>query len=327
MYDILFNHYLSRFQVLAILLLAYSIECALYWYTRKRWKGKQRTLEQELASREAQIDSLEQELTHRQEKIISLEQELKECDPRRVKELGKIVESCIGHEVTGPLKNIRRWSFETLEELDREQDDLRELQQKIGIMASRTVQRAINIQNLFMPDESWDPSKRVLVQMDSFIEDMLRDDFRSFEKIQGVTIVTTLAHVKPTWLNPDLTCVAIGNVVHNAIRYSKRGRVVQVILSLEESSRVETEKAICVEVQDTGKGIAEEFHEKIFELWDVGDGPVKKGHGLGLGLARKAARLQGGDVILVRSSLNQGAVFQILLPYTGDRQIGGYDEV
>ena len=46
-----------------------------------------------------------------------------------------------------------------------------------------------------------------------------------------------------------------------------------------------------------------------------GDGLIDKGSGLGLYCARKAARLQGGDVALVSSSPNQGSVFKISLPF------------
>jgi len=73
---------------------------------------------------------------------------------------------------------------------------------------------------------------------------------------------------------------------------------------------------IYIEVKDTGKGIKEEDQEKIFDLNIREDGLIKPGSGLGLYLARKTARYQGGDVILVHSSPNQGSLFRIILPYT-----------
>ena len=75
---------------------------------------------------------------------------------------------------------------------------------------------------------------------------------------------------------------------------------------------------IYIEVKDTGRGISEEDQNRIFEPRVRGDGLIESGHGLGLYLARRAARRQGGDVILVRSSPNQGSVFRILLPYSGE---------
>jgi signal transduction histidine kinase len=65
-----------------------------------------------------------------------------------------------------------------------------------------------------------------------------------------------------------------------------------------------------------GRGIKEENKTPIFELSVRGDGLTEPGSGLGLYCARKAARLQGGDVILVSSSLNRGSVFKIILPYS-----------
>ena len=73
---------------------------------------------------------------------------------------------------------------------------------------------------------------------------------------------------------------------------------------------------IYVEVKDTGKGIKEEDQDKIFELSVRGDGLIEPGSGLGLYCAREAARRQGGDVILVSSSLNKGSVFRIIFPYS-----------
>jgi signal transduction histidine kinase len=71
-----------------------------------------------------------------------------------------------------------------------------------------------------------------------------------------------------------------------------------------------------IDVKDMGKGMSEEEQKRVFDERVRGNSLTEPGYGLGLFLARRAARLQGGDVILVRSSPNEGSVFRILLPYS-----------
>ncbi|KAJ1326557.1 osomolarity two-component system, sensor histidine kinase SLN1 [Microdochium nivale] len=77
------------------------------------------------------------------------------------------------------------------------------------------------------------------------------------------------------------------------------------------------------EVQDSGPGIAEHMHDRVFEPFVQGDlGLSKKygGTGLGLSICQQLAHLMGGSITL-RSTVGIGSIFtmQIPLKYTSDR--------
>ena len=76
---------------------------------------------------------------------------------------------------------------------------------------------------------------------------------------------------------------------------------------------------VAIRVSDTGPGIAPEHHEAVFDMFrqlrPAGGG--RKGVGLGLALARRFARLMGGD-ITVESAVGQGATFTVVLSVAAD---------
>lgn len=98
------------------------------------------------------------------------------------------------------------------------------------------------------------------------------------------------------------------NLLSNAIKYTPSG-------SVELHMREEGRAALCT-VRDTGPGIARDHLENVFEpFWQVerGDGRRITGTGLGLAVARRLARLLGGDVTL-QSRIGDGSVFTLDLP-------------
>ncbi len=100
------------------------------------------------------------------------------------------------------------------------------------------------------------------------------------------------------------------NLLSNAVKYTRQGHV-ELTLEADEA------RVFC-RVRDTGPGIAEENRENVFEpYWQVdgGVGARIAGTGLGLAVARRLARLLGGDVHL-HSELGQGSTFTLDLPRT-----------
>jgi signal transduction histidine kinase len=75
---------------------------------------------------------------------------------------------------------------------------------------------------------------------------------------------------------------------------------------------------VCVEISDTGKGIAPEHINRIFEPFFTTK-PVGKGTGLGLSLSYSIIQRHGGH-IAVDSELGKGSRFTICLPIVGAQQ-------
>lgn len=108
------------------------------------------------------------------------------------------------------------------------------------------------------------------------------------------------------------------NLVGNAIKYTPAGKV-----ALHASTRALGERReIVFEVLDTGIGIAQDELERLFLPFEQGQGGSQArggGVGLGLDIARRLARMLGGD-IAVRSEVGVGSAFKLTLPI--DAELG-----
>lgn len=107
--------------------------------------------------------------------------------------------------------------------------------------------------------------------------------------------------------------VILQNLLSNAVKFTAAGHV-------RLSARALPEGRVAVRVSDTGPGIAPEHHEAIFDLFHQlhPSASAKEGVGLGLALARRFARLMGGEID-VESRLGEGSVFTLVLPAAGTR--------
>jgi signal transduction histidine kinase len=106
------------------------------------------------------------------------------------------------------------------------------------------------------------------------------------------------------------------NLLANAIRFTAPGG--RVILASAPGNRRRTESAPAVQltVSDTGRGIASDQLQAIFEPFvQVGARLAGKDEGTGLGLAisRDLARGMGGD-LTVESTLGVGSTFTLIVP-------------
>ena len=73
------------------------------------------------------------------------------------------------------------------------------------------------------------------------------------------------------------------------------------------------DKIVTIEVQDTGKGIPPEEHDRVFERFYRGSATLEgEGFGLGLSIARRMVNLMGGEIGL-RSEPGQGSIFWVRL--------------
>jgi PAS domain S-box-containing protein len=98
----------------------------------------------------------------------------------------------------------------------------------------------------------------------------------------------------------------VGNLVFNAIRYTKKGGI---LIGYRRHRGKHW-----IEVWDTGIGIANKDLDHIFgEFTQLGDGARSRGSGLGLAIVDKTAKLLGIQV-RVNSRLGKGSMFAIEVP-------------
>lgn len=98
----------------------------------------------------------------------------------------------------------------------------------------------------------------------------------------------------------------LGNLIDNAVRYTPTGGRIDVELRRVEGNAV-------ISVSDSGPGIPESEHERVFERFHRLAGSETPGSGLGLAIVRQVASLLGGQVELGTSPVG-GLAVRVIVP-------------
>ncbi len=109
--------------------------------------------------------------------------------------------------------------------------------------------------------------------------------------------------------DPDAICVALRNLLDNAIKYSPGHPVVWVDWGVRSGH-------VAIAVRDQGPGIAEAERKAIFRKFVRGSAAAAtraNGSGVGLAMVRYIVEAHGGD-ITVASAPGQGSTFTMYLP-------------
>lgn len=124
-----------------------------------------------------------------------------------------------------------------------------------------------------------------------------------------------LGELRPLVCNSDKLRSLIGNLIENAVKYTKEGKIIV--------SCVSNEKELIISVKDTGIGMEQEHLKRIFErFYRVDKGRSKKqgGTGLGLAIVKHIVEKYNGSVE-VWSEVNVGTEFIVNLPYHKKREM------
>ncbi len=142
------------------------------------------------------------------------------------------------------------------------------------------------------------------------------EDYRSLLAENGLTLESVLPEA-PLHVDGDVTRLAqvIGNVLHNASKFSDAGGVVTVQLAAENGDGLAA--AAVLRVRDTGIGMDRDMLERVFDTFSQADSSLDRsrgGLGLGLALVRGLVQLHGGEVRAASPGLGAGTEIAIRLP-------------
>jgi signal transduction histidine kinase len=274
-------------------------------------------LEQQLAQREADIESLRAELEETNRGVVALYAELddKAQQLRQALELKSRFLSYMSHEFRTPLTSITSLTNILLSRLDGPLTSEQERQV--------TFVRGSVLELSEMVDDLLDLAKveagRITISPEWFemvdLFSALRGMFKPIVASSAVALIFEEPKGVPRLYTDDKKLSQIlRNYVSNALKFTSSGEV-RVDARATESNEIE------FSVTDTGVGIAAEHLPTLFADFVQIDTRLQRrlrGTGLGLSLARKFAELLGGRVG-AESELGSGSRFWVVIPanYTG----------
>ena len=121
-----------------------------------------------------------------------------------------------------------------------------------------------------------------------------------------ITVVNAVPEGLYWYVDCQLILEVIGNLVHNALKFTPAGGEVHIRSASPDS----------IEVADNGIGMPPELPPYLFHSSSVAirhDTEGERGHGLGLALSREIVSAHGGE-IAVETRMDQGSRFTIIIP-------------
>lgn len=214
----------------------------------------------------------------------------------------------VSHELKTPLTNIRMYTELMKDRLDAE--DLltpgQPLTRHVEVLERETERLSRMIKNVLSFARGHE-DKLTLNRKQAVPDDVVRQTLGTFAPVltqAHIRVETELAAGGPAELDVDFFEQVLANLLSNVEKYGRSGEKVYV------RTRRDGDR-LTLTVADQGPGVPHEFREKVFEpFWRMSDKATDSaaGTGIGLDIARRLARLHGGDLRLVPSE--RGATFE-----------------
>ncbi len=237
---------------------------------------------------------------------VMLMEKIQEADRRKDEFLGMLA-----HELRNPLGPI--YNAIQLQKLIRPEDprmaDLRDIIDRQARHMSRLIDDLLDATRL--------AHGKILLRKErcdlNRIVHQTVADYRAIIEASGLQLTMSGSKV-PVWINGDPTRLvqAIGNLLHNANKFTKAGGTISVSFEINKK-----EKMARITVADTGIGIEPKMLSCIFGAFrqaEQGLDRTRGGLGLGLALVKGLVELHNGKVHAASPGADRGAEFIILLP-------------
>jgi PAS domain S-box-containing protein len=253
----------------------------------------------------------DESLKQSEQRALALVKELKKADQNKNRFLNNL-----SHELRNPLASIMM-SLSLLKRVapDSEQAcQAKEIFERQTIQLSRLVDDLLDMTRI---SQNKIVLKKELVRLNNLVSRTVEDYKTMFNEKE----VNLKAELFPESIylqaDPSRLTQVVGNLLHNAHKFSEPGCETRIITSKSENSN----EAV-IEIIDNGLGIKPVLLPDLFEPFVQAESSLDHNHGgLGLGLAivKGIVDLHGGNVSANSQGLGKGAQFAIRLPLLQDK--------
>jgi signal transduction histidine kinase len=219
----------------------------------------------------------------------------------------------VSHELRTPLTNIRLYAELAENDLQYvdEGDARKKLAHRLSVIdaESRRLGRLVSgVLEMIRDDRKQRGPRVVAIQPDQVIDQTLKQFAPSFANV-GIELHRDADATDIVGLDADILEMVLVNLLSNVEKYASDGQRIDV-----ESRLVDNQ--LFVTIQDYGPGIPRRKHGTVFRAFSRLDDSINapSGTGIGLTIARSAAKRHGGDLRLVASE--KGARFELRIPVT-----------
>ena len=233
-------------------------------------------------------------------------------DLRRLEGLRQEFIANVSHELKTPLSSIKAYAETLLNGALHDSNNNERFVQRISEQADRLHELILDMLSLARIESAQQSYEITPVPVSTVVEASL-NSHRDKADSKSIRLV---AQAPPEALavkaEPEALRQILDNLVKNAVVYTGDGGTVTVCWERDP----ENPKMVAIRVSDTGIGIAEQHHARLFERFfrvDKARSREQGGTGLGLSIVKHLTQFFDGTV-RVESELGKGTIFHICLP-------------
>lgn len=216
--------------------------------------------------------------------------------------------SNVSHELKTPITSIRVLADSLMGMEEAPVELYREFMEDISAEIDRESKIIDDLLELVKMDKSESDVHIAQVSINQLVEQILKR-LRPIANRQKVELILESIREVTADVDEMKLSLAISNLVENAIKYNIEEGWVQVTLDADH-------KFFYVKVADSGIGIAEDYHGRIFDRFyriDKARSRETGGSGLGLAITRSVVLMHKG-AIKVQSKEGEGSIFTLRIP-------------
>lgn len=216
----------------------------------------------------------------------------------------------VSHELRTPISMLQGYSEAIIDDITETKEEMQEIAKIIydeSLRMGRLVNELLDLARM----EAGHISPNIEhVELDNYLK-RITAKFSGLAKEKQISITTDIHDKSVIWaIDPDSIEQVLTNLIDNAIRHTPADGCVSVIQSINDNNH------LCIQVTDSGSGIAEEDIPFVFERFYKADKARTRGRsgtGLGLAIAYNIIKAHNGEISVV-SRIGEGTTFSFTIP-------------